>query len=243
MIFINFLLFVLCFIISGCEISRSEKDIKKPKEPEQPYIAKDLREALAKGYSPPQEIDALVKTGMSYWKEPGPSAAREKAKEANKTGGGRSGNWIKDTFNQEEDAIEANLSKLDGPSTFSIDTIDKLYNGMMSTESPDQTLGKPTFVLVKGVGVNYLNQYPLGQNALLQLASQYNYLESKTAQVASVLSYLYDNTQGPQGSIEAAAAALWRTAAVKAGKLPHALTATLSHLKLPSQSSSRSSST
>jgi hypothetical protein len=98
--------------------------------------------------------------------------------------------------------------------------------------SKSANLEKPTFYLVQNVGINGLNRTDLGRGAIVQLASQFNYLESPSPELVPVSQYLYDHTQGPQGVIEAAAGTLHRHAAVIAGKLPHAL-----HNVLPTNNS------
>jgi len=177
-----------------------------------------------------REIAALAEIGVTRYADPATGLMADRVaafKEPNlreRSGGGRKGDWIKTTFKEEEDHIVNAFKQLNAPRVYTIEEIDREFTALMATHPPDATLAKANFVLVKGVNVSYLHDAPLGQNSFIQLASQFNYLEATSPlSIASVLSYLGDKTQGPMGSIEAAAAALHRTAAVLSGRLPHAL--------------------
>lgn len=167
------------------------------------------------------EVEKLAKIGVARYQDPSTNLM---AMRDGKTGGGRTATWIKDTFNKDELEIIKLLENEDAPKTWTTEQIDAAYNDMIKLHPADASLTKANFVLVKGVGVNYLHEAPLGKDSILQLASQFNYLESPGTHKVPVSDYLGDHTQGPQGSIEAAAAALHRTAAEKAGKLSNALT-------------------
>lgn len=58
----------------------------------------------------------------------------------------------------------------------------------------------------------------LGQNSIVQYASQFNKLESQGNYVTDVNEYIYDSTQGPQGVTEAAAELYRRHEAVVSGR-------------------------
>lgn len=170
-------------------------------------------------------IDAAVKTlasiGVNRYNDP--STGLKAKRTPKSTGAGRGPNWINDTFGKNEDTIINEFKLLEAPKTFSVEQINKAYDELVRDFPADTSIKKAKFVLVKGLNVNYLHEAPLGKNSIVQLASQFNYLESPGSFKTTVASYLSDHTQGPMGSIEAAAAALHRTAAEDAGKLPHAL--------------------
>ena len=85
-----------------------------------------------------------------------------------------------------------NLEKIDEPRTWTIEQIDKAYQDQLAKTNPNLPKNEiPTIFLVKGVGVNYLHESPLGDEAILQLASQFNYLESMSSNKAKVSEYLY----------------------------------------------------
>lgn len=138
-------------------------------------------------------------------------------------GGGRSAHWIKETFNQDEQAIIKALSSIQPPLTWTIQQIDDSFKATKVKYNKKEY----PFYLVKGVGINGLHQTALGKDAVVQLASQFNYLESPGASVVPVQDYLFDTTQGPQCALEAAAGTLHRHAAVISGKLDHALKAVI----------------
>ncbi|MES2252933.1 MAG: hypothetical protein V4482_04540 [Pseudomonadota bacterium] len=139
--------------------------------------------------------------------------------------------WIEPTFDDgklptkekwDEDKIVTHFADLPAPATWTVDEVNQAYNqAIMPAATHGYVDGK--FTLVKGVSVNNLHESPLGKDCILQLASQFNYLESEDNNVTSVSSYQFDGTQGPQGSIEAAATTLYRHAAVITSKLPNAL--------------------
>lgn len=175
-----------------------------------------------KAWNVETKVTELAKIGIENYKKPPLLAAREQAKNTNTTGGGRSGNWIIETFGKSEAQIITELKGTSPLSTWNLSSIDEAFLAAKK-KTPPQGTTLPTFFLVKGLSVNYLHDYPQGKNAILQLASQFNFLESVSTSKTNVSNYLGDYTQGPQGSIEAAAAALHRTALEGEGKLNHAL--------------------
>lgn len=166
-----------------------------------------------------EEVYNLGKIGFDNY-DPKKTLGQARSKNYGKTGGGRSGDWIKDTLGQSESAIRASLENLSLPPTWSIKEINEVYK---TAKIDNDRSPMPTFFLVQGVGINYLQDVPLGNNAIVQLASQFNYLESKNDSIADVSGYLGDRTQGPQGVIEALAATMLRDALVRNEKLAHAL--------------------
>lgn len=172
-----------------------------------------------------QEIQDLVQIGhANYTKNDSTlQTARNNAKaNAYPKGAGRPGDWIEQTFGQTEDAILPTLRGIDGPKRWSIQTINETY---IEVTHGAQEISDTLYYLVTGVGINYLHEAPVGRDgAIVQAASQFNYLESTSNLfVAPVGHYLDDKTQGPMASIEASAAAMYRRAAVLENKLPHAL--------------------
>jgi hypothetical protein len=167
------------------------------------------------------EVKKLAEKGVSRYKDATTGLKTKRVGQPAK--GGRSPNWIFDTFQVNEADLVDQLTQVDGPKTWSVKIINDLYQELSKSHPPDNTATKADFVMVEGLSVNYLHEAPLGDGSFLQLASQFNFLESTSSNIASVTSYRGDPTQGPQGSIEAAAAALHRTAAEKAYKLLNAL--------------------
>lgn len=189
--------------------------------------APDLR-TLLKNERPhnPPEIQALEKTGCEYWKK------KQKAPVPNQKKGSRNPGWLKNTFGKAEAAIRAELktamqnNQLAPPKPYSVQEIETALHA-----SKPATVTAPIQNQIRsreGVSVNDWHFVPADgvENedlAIIQLASQFDYQEAVEPVDTPVESYLGDPTQGPQGAIEAAAAALYRKAAKDAGLLPHAL--------------------
>ncbi len=70
--------------------------------------------------------------------------------------------------------------------------------------------GRPTLTVRVGVDSLELVALPKADRAFIQVASQFNALESPGPYVTDVARYLWDRTQGPRASMPTAAAALWR---------------------------------
>jgi hypothetical protein len=130
--------------------------------------------------------------------------------------------WIFETFGEQEVAILKDLEQLPAPLTWTVDEINLAYQHITANHTRNLA-EKAHFILVKGVGISGLHRTKLGQNSIVQLASQFNYLESPSSDITDVSNYIFDWTQGPLGAIEAAAATLHRHAAVTSSKLAHAL--------------------
>ncbi|MCS5709331.1 hypothetical protein CC99x_010480 [Candidatus Berkiella cookevillensis] len=143
------------------------------------------------------------------------------------SGAGRQGDWIGQTFGASESVLRQQLSQIPPPRTFSMQEIQSSLSAVAAKDKSDPTIAAPSITIVQGVGVNDLHRTALGQNALLQVASQFDFQEAPGPMDVSVGEYLGDRTQGPQAAIEAAAAALHRKAAKHAGTLDHALTTLL----------------
>lgn len=170
----------------------------------------------------PQEVITLAKIGLENYKKEPLISERKQALANNTTGGGRKGDWIKKTLGKSENELIEDLKKIDPPKTITLKDLNNNYEEAINKKARDMS-HKPKFILVKGVGVNYLHDSELGKDAIVQLASQFNYLESMSSDKSLVSTYLNDRTQGPQGSIESLSAALHRFAAEDSGKLKHAL--------------------
>ena len=132
---------------------------------------------------------------------------------------GRKEGWIEKTFGESESAVVTKMTHLNAPMRWSASDVAGTYASLTKKKN---TAG-PSITIVRGVSVSDIHKAQLGKDAIVQLASQFNYLESPGSYHVPVAAYIYDYTQGPLGAIEAAAATLHREAAVTGGKLEHAL--------------------
>jgi hypothetical protein len=230
----SFLIFAGLLVVA-CEINQQGKtkqtqkkedktDVIPDDEPERFEKASTLISYISKP-TLPEEVEALANIGVSRYKndEQGLKSARASMLD----GGGRKGKWIFTTFNKSEDDIINEFKNLAEPLSFSVKEINEAYQEIVKKNPSTNRPPKVKFTLVKGFPITYLHEYALAKESFVQLASQYNYLESTGPHVVSVSNYPSDPTQGPLGSIEAAAAALHRTASVASEKLPNALTKVL----------------
>lgn len=155
-------------------------------------------------------------------------SARQKAYKEKKVGGGRQRGWVAKMFGMKENSenIESDdfykaLKDVPAPMTWSIEEIDQAFEAAQKKLPPSNS--KPNIYMEKGLGANYWSR-DLGNNGIIQIASQFNYLEATSPNhIATVDSYIDDFTQGPQASLEAASAALHRRVAILSGKLKDAL--------------------
>lgn len=92
------------------------------------------------------------------------------------------------------------------PESFTVGEIDDLFRSS-SNSSPN---GVSRFMIVVGVDAKLLPESKLANNAVLQVASQFNFLESKTTKYTAITEYSHDVTQGPQASIGSLAALILR---------------------------------
>jgi hypothetical protein len=197
----------------------------KPQDPEiAPSAPSDLTEFLSTGPYIAKEVAQLALKGVApYDNSESPiTIARAQAKKSYKSPAGRGNSWIKNTFGDDEDTLLNMLKKVDPPKTFTLKEIRELYNNI-TNKNPRNNKAKAKFILTTDVNINYLHESPRAHHAFVQLASQFNYLEAAGPHIATVTSYVSDKTQGPMGSIEAAAAALHRRATIENGTLKHAL--------------------
>ena len=170
----------------------------------------------------PAAVKALADKGEAVYQNSSSELAQARLKKGKKTFASRDMDWITKTFGQDESAIINEFKKIEAPATWTIGEITKAHTKEISQNKPDESVGIPHLTLVSGFNVTQLPEAKLA-SGLLQLASQFNYLESPGTSKTTVSLYIRDSTQGPAGSVEAAAAALHRTAAEAAQKLPHSL--------------------
>ena len=89
------------------------------------------------------------------------------------------------------------------PKSFQIQEIGKRFGRYTAA-------GSATFQIVQGVDALVLASSPLAKNGILQVASQFNFLESKTPNYTNIIDYLDDHTQGPRASLGSLAALILR---------------------------------
>ncbi len=188
----------------------------------------------------PAIVQELVAKGIHYFAQPQAILPTARKREAVDSGRFRQNiPWIEETFGQPEDqivqALQTNITEGSLPPlrTWTVKTIDDEYK---ATAIPAVGAVIPEFIVVSGVGVSGLHTSVYGKDAVVQLASQFNYLESpRSTAVVPVSSYPRDRTQGPLAAVEAAAATLYRHAAVThpTKPLPHALTNVIPDGKAP----------
>lgn len=174
----------------------------------------------------PDEVLFYVKKGQQNYQPGGKMHSLLAQRTVHAKSGGRKDNaWLKNTLDQTEAEIIEHFHaiNLPPPPVFTLEEIrhETFINQKKSSEIP-------RFNIVEGVSANYLHEAPSGKNAVFQLASQADFNEAPNSSDTPVTDWVFDPTQGPQGSIEAAAAALHRKAAKKNDRLPHALTLLLS---------------
>jgi hypothetical protein len=129
---------------------------------------------------------------------------------------GDSDEWRK--YVQESIELVKRRGLLDGirkaPVLFQVKVIGDKYNQFNRNR---RTIGanRATFQIVQGVSALLLPSSKFARNAVLQVASQFNFLESVTYNYSSVDQYLNDHTQGPQASLGSLAALIVRDHAFK----------------------------
>jgi hypothetical protein len=231
------LLLSCCFLLVNCQVTSPENSASKSTESSIPHIdsgkkpgeksdENSLHSYLTKPYSD-SAVRRLALLGAARYLDPATGLMARRQGKPNKAGRGK--DWIKETFEQDENEIIQKLKNEPAPKTWTLEEIDHAYQNEIKKHQPDSSRKKAQFILVKGVSINHLHEAPLSHDSFVQLASQFNFLESMGAYPTPVSEYLNDSTQGPQGSIEAAAAALLRTAAVEDDRLPNALSKVLPH--------------
>jgi hypothetical protein len=75
------------------------------------------------------------------------------------------------------------------------------------------------FIIVKGVNVLEIAKSKLAIDSIMQVASQFNFLESTNTNYMDITKYIYDKTQGPLASIASLEALILRDNAVAKQKI------------------------
>jgi hypothetical protein len=93
--------------------------------------------------------------------------------------------------------------------------IDKVYNKLIKTSSSSTG----NFIIVKGVNVLSIAKSRLAIDSIMQVASQFNFLESTNTNYMDITKYINDKTQGPLASIASLEALILRDNAVAKQKI------------------------
>ena len=93
--------------------------------------------------------------------------------------------------------------------------IDKEYNKLIKISSNLYV----NFIIVKGVNVLEIAKSKLAIDSIMQVASQFNFLESTNTNYMDITNYIYDKTQGPLSSIASLEALILRDNAVAKQKI------------------------
>lgn len=101
-------------------------------------------------------------------------------------------------------------------------------------ENNNNKTNKPEFILVRGQDAMHL--YDMDKNdknpSIVQIASQFNALESVSDEPSAVKYWIYDHTQGPRASLQSILACKHRESAHLKNKLPDAIKDLLEKCKL-----------
>ena len=104
-------------------------------------------------------------------------------------------------------------------------TLEQIYNEPVPEDLKQSDLGRKPFVVV--AGVDALKLYERKQFAqyrnIVQVASQFNALESPDEHPSAVINWIGDHSQGPRASLQSPWAAKQRESAHVKGKLPDAI--------------------
>jgi hypothetical protein len=109
----------------------------------------------------------------------------------------------------EERGLLDGIQKADIPSPFPIKVISAKYN-LFNRNRRSLVANSATFQIVQGVSALLLPASKFAKNAVMQVASQFNFLESVTYEYSAIDQYLTDRTQGPQASLGSLSALLVR---------------------------------
>lgn len=107
-------------------------------------------------------------------------------------------------------------------------TLREIQEEKSQIDQTNQSLHKAKFILPNldknGRGIDALKLYKFAHNeSIVQLASQFEALESPTKCHNSVINWPYDFTQGPKAALQSISASKHREAACLQGKLPDAI--------------------
>jgi len=96
-----------------------------------------------------------------------------------------------------------------------VDKIDREYKKLVKISSSSTG----NFIIVKGVNVLEIAKSRLAIDSIMQVASQFNFLESANTNYMDITKYIYDKTQGPLASIASLEALILRDNAVANQKI------------------------
>jgi len=119
---------------------------------------------------------------------------------------------VKEKIKVYEDKIVKAAKKL--KSTI-VHKIDKKYNKLVKISSSSTG----NFIIVKGVNVLEIAKSRLAIDSIMQVASQFNFLESTNTNYMDITNYINDKTQGPLASIASLEALILRDNAVANQKI------------------------
>jgi len=119
---------------------------------------------------------------------------------------------VKEKIKVYEDKIVKAAKKL---KSTTVHKIDKKYNKLVKMSSSSTG----NFIIVKGVNVLEIAKSRLAIDSIMQVASQFNFLESTNTNYMDITKYIYDKTQGPLASIASLEALILRDNAVANQKI------------------------
>jgi hypothetical protein len=119
---------------------------------------------------------------------------------------------IKDKIKVYEDKIVKAAKKL---KSTTVHKIYKEYNKLVKISSNNSV----NFIIVKGVNVLEIAKSRLAIDSIMQVASQFNFLESTNTNYMDITNYIYDKTQGPLSSIASLEALILRDNSVAKQKI------------------------
>jgi len=119
---------------------------------------------------------------------------------------------VKEKIKVYEDKIVKAAKKL---KSTTVHKIDKKYNKLVKISSSSTG----NFIIVKGVNVLEIAKSRLAIDSIMQVASQFNFLESTNTNYMDITNYINDKTQGPLASIASLEALILRDNAVANQKI------------------------
>jgi hypothetical protein len=119
---------------------------------------------------------------------------------------------IKDKIKVYQDKIVKAAKKL---KSTTVHKIDEEYNKLIKISSKSSI----NFIIVKGVNVLEIAKSRFAIDSIMQIASQFNFLESTNTNYMDITNYIYDKTQGPLSSIASLEALILRDNSVAKQKI------------------------
>jgi hypothetical protein len=177
----------------------------------------------------PEAVKELAEKGVAYYQREKIKDLRNDLRANNACRGGREKDWLKQMYGYNFTFNGYGLPKL---RTFTIDEINLAVEEKkraLEKEKKDAGINPSErnfsyIVWVHGLSANYWGDAPIADWSVMQTASQSNYLESKDPNRRSPVSdWFYDDTQGPQLSIESPAASLHRSYVMNTDSLDNVL--------------------